>query len=107
MFTHLPYLHQYVIGQTYDYHPPLPLPDPESPEQSLGDCAICMDAIVVDPSLHRSKDGEGKEKGEKDHLKGRGGLLHAVQIGVGATAARKNYSLAPCLHLFVSYLLIK
>ncbi|KAF5353145.1 hypothetical protein D9758_008759 [Tetrapyrgos nigripes] len=61
--------------KTYDYHPPLPLPnpDPEQPEQSLGDCSICMDAIIV----HVAKDsvvgggersrsgGEREERGKE------------------------------------------
>ncbi|CDO68165.1 hypothetical protein BN946_scf184938.g17 [Trametes cinnabarina] len=78
--------------QTYDYHPPMPLPDPESPDQSLGDCAICMDAILVDPSLRRrSKSSDGKER----PVIGRAtGILGKV----GGT--RKTYSLAPCHHLF-------
>ncbi|CAL1715555.1 unnamed protein product [Somion occarium] len=71
----------------YDYHPPMPLPDPEAPEQSLGDCAICMDAIEVDPTLRQRPDDE---KG--------------VGVGVGGlwaqAGARKSYSLAPCHHLF-------
>ncbi|KAI0351865.1 hypothetical protein OH77DRAFT_1486589 [Trametes cingulata] len=79
-------------AQTYDYHPPLPLPDPEAPEQTLGDCAICMDAILVDPSLRRrSKSSDGKER----PVIGRaGGILGKVG------GARKTYSLAPCHHLF-------
>jgi hypothetical protein len=92
--------------QTYDYHPPMPLPDPESPEQSLGDCAICMDAIVLDTSVrHRSKSSEGKgEIGTKgERVVPGGGLLNAVQMGVGASGTRKNYSLAPCHHLFVCH----
>jgi hypothetical protein len=77
--------------ETYDYQPPLPLPDPEAPEQSLGDCAICMDAITVDPALRQHVD----EKGDGHGLARRtGGLL--------AQSARKSYSLAPCHHLFVS-----
>jgi len=90
---------RFVKGKTYDYHPPMPLPDSESPEQSLGDCAICMDAIVLDnSSRHRSKSTDER----KDHgiVIAGGGLLNAVQMGVGASAARKNYSLAPCHHLF-------
>ncbi|KAH9855277.1 hypothetical protein C2E23DRAFT_815072 [Lenzites betulinus] len=77
--------------QTYDYHPSLPLPDPEAPEQTLGDCAICMDAILVDPSLRRSKSSDGKERPVVSRA---GGLLGKVG------AARKTYSLAPCHHLF-------
>ncbi|KAI0666870.1 hypothetical protein C8Q78DRAFT_1057520 [Trametes maxima] len=79
-------------AQTYDYHPPLPLPDPEAPEQTLGDCAICMDAILVDPSLQRrSKSTDVKER----PVLGRaGGILGKVG------GARKSYSLAPCHHLF-------
>ena len=88
--------------QTYDYHPPLPLPDPEAPDQSLGDCAICMDAIVVDPTLRRrSLSGDGKEGAGLGMGMGmemaRKGLLGKVAAG-----GRKTYSLAPCHHLFVS-----
>nr|QIE48439.1 hypothetical protein [Trametes gibbosa] len=77
--------------QTYDYHPPLPLPDSEAPEQTLGDCAICMDAILVDPSLRRSKSSDGKERPTIGRA---GGLLAKV------SATQKTYSLAPCHHLF-------
>jgi transmembrane E3 ubiquitin-protein ligase len=91
--------------QTYDYHPVMPVADPESPEQSLGDCAICMDAIRLDRSHHRSESSDGIEMGElggKGKSKGMGvGLLNAMQKGV-RVGARKNYSLAPCYHLFVS-----
>ncbi|KZT21185.1 hypothetical protein NEOLEDRAFT_1074064 [Neolentinus lepideus HHB14362 ss-1] len=78
----------------YDYHPPMPLPDPEAPDQSLGDCAICLDAILIDP-LHsrRGRSGDGKEPGDLDL----GGLLNKVSRGA---AGRKSYSLAPCHHLF-------
>ena len=82
---------QVVNIETYDYHPPMPLPDPEAPEQSLGDCAICMDAIVVDPMLRQHND----EKSEGHSLSRRTGSLLAQ-------GARKSYSLAPCHHLFVS-----
>lgn len=30
----------------------------------------------------------------------KGGLFHAVQVGVGSAVTRKSYSLAPCSHLF-------
>src|SRR5436190_12638790 len=74
-------LAQFVVGQAYDYHPPMPLSgmgvsDVESPEHSLGDCAICMDGIYVE------KDGEA----------GAGRLLS--KVGGGAhMKGRKNYSL--------------
>ena len=82
--------------QTYDYHPSLPLPDPEAPEQTLGDCAICMEAILVDPSLRRrSKSSDVKER-----------PAIALQVPflkkVGTAKSKKTYSLAPCHHLFVS-----
>ncbi|KZS94573.1 hypothetical protein SISNIDRAFT_409713 [Sistotremastrum niveocremeum HHB9708] len=67
----------------YDYHPVMPLPDIEAPEQSLGDCAICMDAILVHPEI---------SSGEK------AGLLMAA-------AERRTYSLAPCNHLFHTHCL--
>ncbi|KAH9829949.1 uncharacterized protein C8Q71DRAFT_717557 [Rhodofomes roseus] len=83
-----------VVGKSYDYHPPMPLPDPEAPEQTLGDCAICMDAIEVDPSLRqRRKSSDGKERGELGVM---GGIASAHRLG----SARKSYSLAPCHHLF-------
>ncbi|KAJ7765390.1 hypothetical protein DFH07DRAFT_1014818 [Mycena maculata] len=102
---------RYAAVKLYDYHPVMPLPDddPESPDKTLGDCAICMDTIHVDPSLHRrtslddksdwektSAKGSGKRKGRA----GTGGILNAVQKGVGSATTRKNYSLAPCHHLF-------
>jgi len=103
---------QYAAVKTYDYHPVMPLPtdDPEAPDQSLGDCAICMDAIHVDPSLRRRPTSlDDKSDWEKTTSKRKtrggtaGGILNAVQMGVGSATARKNYSLAPCHHLFVSF----
>jgi hypothetical protein len=105
---------QYAAVKIYDYHPVIPVPDdPESPDQSLGDCAICMDSIQVDPSLRRRATSlDDKSDWDKASVKGTskrktkggtaGGILNAVQMGVGTTA-RKNYSLAPCHHLFVSF----
>jgi hypothetical protein len=75
-----------------------------------------MDAIHVDPSLRqRSKfsdekgdwddNGKGKyrRKGKSIGAGAAGGLLNAVQMGVGGVTSKKNYSLAPCHHLFVSF----
>ncbi|KAF8967642.1 hypothetical protein BDZ97DRAFT_1802585 [Flammula alnicola] len=97
--------------KAYDYHPPMPmqLPDSESPEQSLGDCAICMDAILIDPSLRRRSksfdmreewDEKGTSASSRKNGKSVDSVLNAMQMGVGANSARKNYSLAPCSHLF-------
>ncbi|KAJ3503089.1 hypothetical protein NLJ89_g8591 [Agrocybe chaxingu] len=100
---------RFAQAKSYDYHPPMPLPDSESPEQSLGDCAICMDAITIDPALRRQSKSldlrEGwDEKGTSTTTfrrgKGVGSMLNAMHMGVGAKTARKNYSLAPCSHLF-------
>ncbi|KJA28091.1 hypothetical protein HYPSUDRAFT_34432 [Hypholoma sublateritium FD-334 SS-4] len=100
---------QYSHPKLYDYHPPMPLPDPESPEPSLGDCAICMDAILVDSLLRpRSKSFDLRDAhdeigtGLSNAKKGKSvsDMLSAMQMGVGAAHARKNYSLAPCSHLF-------
>ncbi|KIK08978.1 hypothetical protein K443DRAFT_127958 [Laccaria amethystina LaAM-08-1] len=98
--------HRFTVAQLYDYHPPMPLPDFESPEQSLGDCAICMeDIIITSPLRRRSKSldarGDWEEKGSTAAgRKGKGGLLNAMHMGVGGVTARKSYSLAPCHHLF-------
>ncbi|KAJ7606163.1 hypothetical protein DFH06DRAFT_1251770 [Mycena polygramma] len=103
---------RYAAVKLYDYHPVMPVSDDaESSDQSLGDCAICMDAIVVDPSLRRRPTSlDAKSDWEKTSGKGTskrkaksgtaGGILNAVQMGVGSATARKNYSLAPCHHLF-------
>lgn len=74
----------------YDYHPPMSGADSEAPERSLGDCAICMDSILVE--------SPEKDPSESTVLSA-SGLLSAVNLGVGART-RRNYSLAPCHHLF-------
>lgn len=91
----------------YDYHPVLPVPDAEAPEQSLGDCAICMDAILLDSSLRRRSEDkiERQMSSSKVNVKARtSGFLNAMQKRMvsGGAKARKSYSLAPCHHLFVS-----
>ncbi|KAL1744551.1 hypothetical protein HDZ31DRAFT_38449 [Schizophyllum fasciatum] len=60
---------------TYDYHPPLPT----DVEAALGDCAICMEAIDVD-----DEGAAGDKEASIGPLRG----------------ARKEYSLAPCHHIF-------
>ncbi|KAH7106084.1 hypothetical protein BKA62DRAFT_754466 [Auriculariales sp. MPI-PUGE-AT-0066] len=69
-------------ADTYDYHPIIPQPDPEAPEQSLGDCAICMEPIIVPPPDS-----------------GAAAVLVKQSILPGATVKRP-YALAPCHHLF-------
>ena len=84
---------------SYDYHPPLPLPDSEMPEKSLGDCAICMDTIMVDPSLRR----RSKSSDQRGNWDDKGpSFMKGNSIGVNVMTARNHYSLAPCSHLFVS-----
>jgi hypothetical protein len=76
-----------------------------------------MDAIHVDASLRRRTksfdDNSDRDKPiemRKGKRKGRGGtaggILNAVHMGVGSATGRKNYSLAPCHHLFVSLFVI-
>jgi len=109
---------RYAAAQGYNYHPPIPMPDPESPEKSLGDCAICMDAILIDtptsPRQSRSSDekvshqyhtttitsGTAQGRGSNGSSTGAGALFSAMQRGVGSVSSRKVYSLAPCHHLF-------
>ncbi|KAG6873506.1 hypothetical protein C0995_014774 [Termitomyces sp. Mi166 len=86
--------------KTYDYHPLLPMPDPEAPEQSLGDCAICMDAIVAESrgrggASEKELDADGEGGSKKSS-----GLLSGLQMGIEGAGARRIYSLAPCSHLF-------
>ncbi|KAG8743811.1 hypothetical protein FRC10_011359 [Ceratobasidium sp. 414] len=79
---------RYVLVQVelYDWHPPLPRPDAEAPDTSLGDCAICMDDIVLpNPDMGGTKETSS--------------LLAGVGVGVGT---RSVYAIAPCHHMFVS-----
>ena len=92
-------LRKYAAVTSYDYHPPLPLPDSELPEKSLGDCAICMDTIMVDPSLRR----RSKSSDQRGNWDDKGpSFMKGSSIGVNVTTSRNHYSLAPCSHLFVS-----
>ena len=59
-----------------------------------------MDAIILEGSQRRRKSVD--QWSDRGLGSGGGGLLNAVQMGVGGNGARKNYSLAPCHHLFVS-----
>ena len=107
---------QYSAVKTYDYHPPMPWSDSEAPEQSLGDCAICMDAIRLDSSgRHQSEKGTSGEwdsdastlnGSRRKSLGSSGGLFSAMHMGMESTGTRKIYSLAPCHHLFVGYIFL-
>jgi transmembrane E3 ubiquitin-protein ligase len=90
----------------------------ETGEETLGDCAICMEGIHVEGMLKRSKksmDGRGQGDDEKKALlagedppvgsgSARPGMfeggLRRTRSGLMNSKARKNYSLAPCHHLF-------
>lgn len=83
---------QVATADVYNYHPPMPLPDPEAPEQTLGDCSICMEVIEVDSSLKQNPDEKSEARGLARHT-----------TSLWAQSARKSYSLAPCHHLFVRH----
>ncbi|CAE6480376.1 unnamed protein product [Rhizoctonia solani] len=68
--------------ELYDWHPPIARPDVEAPNRSLGDCAICMDDILLD-----SPDASGGKEGAS--------LLAGVGMG-----AKCVYAVAPCHHMF-------
>lgn len=97
--------HQFVTAKTYDYHPPMGLPDSESPECSLGDCAICMDAIIIDPPAGEKGTTNSTEATWPGTADGPShGIFSILRRNVVGTATmRKSYSLAPCHHLFVSF----
>lgn len=85
--------------------------DTEAPDQSLGDCSICMESIIVSPD-HRRRSLSEKSYGSGSDKEKAGGLLGAMQYGMevaGRTAAsKKTWAVAPCHHVFVSvYLLYK
>ena len=95
---------QFTTVRAYDYHPPMRLPDSESPDRSLGDCAICMDAITVDPPAGEKETSMSKDTAWTGAIEGHpSGIFSVVHRNVvGAANMRKSYSLAPCHHLFVS-----
>jgi hypothetical protein len=87
--------------QAYDYHPVIQLSDQEAPEKSLGDCAICMDAIHVERA-EDAKGGVGVGAGRLlDRVSGSANVGGKVR-GRSKARGNKSYSLAPCHHLFVS-----
>ncbi|KAG8922557.1 hypothetical protein FRC03_006669 [Tulasnella sp. 419] len=69
----------------YDYHPVLPLPDPEAPEQSFGDCAICMEPIIV-----RAESGTQSESNDGTSI----GASLLLSAGM-----RRHYAFTPCSHI--------
>jgi hypothetical protein len=75
---------KFVEIELYDWHPPIARPDTEAPNPSLGDCAICMDDIL----LETADSSGGKEASS---------LLAGVGMGVKCV-----YAVAPCHHMFVS-----
>jgi transmembrane E3 ubiquitin-protein ligase len=78
---------KWVTAKVYDYHPAIPFPDAEAPKQSLGDCAICMEHIVVHPDFPvNTVNGTTSSP-----------LLSSTAVGL-----RRVYALAPCHHIFVS-----
>lgn len=79
---------KWVTVKIYDYHPVIPCPDAEAPKQSLGDCAICMEPIMMHPdSTVNANKGTSSQ------------ILSSTTVGL-----RRIYALAPCHHIFVSYL---
>ena len=78
-------LSQWVTVSAYNYHPPLPTSDTEAPKQSLGDCAICMEPIIVQHETSEPAKGSS-----------------AQLLSSATTSMRKAYAWAPCHHVFVS-----
>ncbi|KAF8507963.1 hypothetical protein BU17DRAFT_57057, partial [Hysterangium stoloniferum] len=71
----------WVTLSVYDYHPVLPDPDTEAPKQSLGDCAICIEPIIIHPEPPSGALGPQ--------------LLPPTTAGL-----RRTYAWAPCHHVF-------
>lgn len=92
---------QFKPAEVYNYHSPIRLSDPGSPDHSLENCAICMDAIVIDsPAWEKGSLTSGEAHGAGGVQRG---ILNVMRGNVvGAVNTRKRYSLAPCHHLFVS-----
>ncbi|GJJ11317.1 hypothetical protein Clacol_005549 [Clathrus columnatus] len=73
----------FVPQRSYDYHPSITMPDAEAPKQTLGDCAICMEPILVQQ--------------QEPFVSAPTNLLRGNK-----TRARKEYAWAPCNHIFHS-----
>lgn len=93
-------LAQFAPPDAYDYHQPLPLPDPEAPEQDFGNCSICMEPIIVAQGASTAGD-------KHQHPAESSTPLGAAASGVGHVGSkvmnmnlRRTYALAPCHHLF-------
>ncbi|KAJ7600142.1 hypothetical protein C8J56DRAFT_767481 [Mycena floridula] len=89
----------------HDYHPLLPQPDPEGPEQSFGGCVICMSAIYATDTLERlgKNNDQWKVKYTGSRKRGNRDIDHEIMFehDLFKATARKSYSLSPCHHLFV------
>ncbi|KAK9343396.1 hypothetical protein V1522DRAFT_356663 [Lipomyces starkeyi] len=98
------------LPPSYDYHPPLFVPDLEgglsdnqttlSTDSAGGvivvgptDCAICMHAIELPREAHRDDNGEG-------------GSNSSISVSSpAAILARRNYMVTPCRHIFHTHCL--
>ncbi|KAF8320079.1 hypothetical protein DL93DRAFT_2153098 [Clavulina sp. PMI_390] len=75
---------KYEQKKGYEYRATVPIPDAEAPDESLGDCSVCLE-----PVLSPRPDLTGLGPSEKEAV----ALLHSV-------SNTRSYCLAPCNHKF-------
>lgn len=91
---------QFAPPAAYDYHQPLPTPDPEAPEQDFGNCSICMEPIIVSQLASGSGDKHiHTDESSVPSIAAVSGVGH-VGSKVMNMNLRRTYALAPCHHLF-------
>ncbi|KAG8908336.1 hypothetical protein FRB99_007262 [Tulasnella sp. 403] len=81
------------MPDVYDYHPNL-IADTEAPEQNLGDCAICMEPIIVRPEGSTQPSGEKFEPGHTQSSSVGSGASLLLNVGI-----RRHYAFTPCSHI--------
>ena len=85
MYATFMYAHpcQWDHKKLYNYYISVPAPDAEAPEETLGDCSVCLEPILSRPDL------SGLGPPEKEAI----ALLRSV-------GEPRSYCLAPCNHKF-------
>ncbi|EIW79060.1 hypothetical protein CONPUDRAFT_107113 [Coniophora puteana RWD-64-598 SS2] len=100
---------RYAAAHVYDYHPPLPprpsAGDPEAghTDASLGDCAICMEAIRAEDPRGGTASAGRRSTSSLAGAAAPSGVGAGVGVSMGLlkrVGTRRHYSLAPCHHLF-------
>ncbi|WVQ85781.1 hypothetical protein IAT38_007948 [Cryptococcus sp. DSM 104549] len=98
--------------ESYNYHPSIPLPDPENPSPfgPSPTCSICYEEVDLHPHHHHPSGARSRSHSPSASTSGAGagasgsgagqgqGLLGLGDLGLGDK--RRSYAVAPCGHVF-------